>query len=626
MAAGLGERLRPITDYIPKPLLPILGKPLLQCILEKVSTLPVEKIGINLHHKKEIIERWIRQSVFKEKVEVFIEDTPLGTGGALKNAESFLNTGIFLVHNSDVVTDIDLKKLLDFHLLSDNLVTLAVHDCSHFNKLIIDENGCLIGIQNEVIRTKKTRAFTGVAAYKPEFLRFLPPRTSSVVDGWLKAISKGYKIGTLDVTGCYWNDIGSPISYARAVINELRNNGETVYIHPSVEVCKNVEFDGYVIVEEGVTFDKGVFLRNCILLPGAEFKREVHNANSPSTPFTSSLSKRGYREVYENCILGQGFKVDLNESEMLGSNKETDSILIGTGGSDRQYYRIKKGKGTEILMQCSPDDPDFQRHIEYSRFFKKHSIPVPELLYIEPEKKRAKFEDLGDISLYSYLKCPREPEEIEEIYKKAIDILILMHTKVTEHGAECPLLIKRVFDYKHLRWETNYFMERFIKGIVNINVENLSALNDEFHKLAIKVDFFPKTVIHRDFQSQNIIITKGKHLHVLDYQSARIGPPAYDVVSLLFDPYHRLDDDMRERLLDYYVSKIQHSYPQFKKTLLPCRLQRHMQALGAYGFLGKVKGKRYFLKHIPEGLRLLKGDISLSRDEYPELYNLVISL
>jgi aminoglycoside/choline kinase family phosphotransferase len=127
------------------------------------------------------------------------------------------------------------------------------------------------------------------------------------------------------------------------------------------------------------------------------------------------------------------------------------------------------------------------------------------------------------------------------------------------------------------------------------------------------------------------MIIKGGIPRVVDYQGARMGPPAYDVVSLLWDPYYRLDDDMRERLLEYYIEEIKNSgiffnETDFKETLLPCRLQRHMQALGAYGFLSKMKGKKYFLKYVPEGLRLLKEDISLSRDEYPELYNLVMGL
>lgn len=715
LAAGLGERLRPITDHFPKPLIPILGNPILQSILEKVSTLPVHKIGINLHHKKELIENWIKQSAFNNKVELFPEDPMLGTGGALKNAEGFLSGSPFLVHNSDIISDVDIEKLIAFHLSSKNLVTLAIHDYPEFNKLEIDEMGFLRGIgmghphptptpsmgreseesplanlksaskemlfpiaENEIKKSsiacrsvpkenplsscgrglrgggteiKRFVAFTGIAVYQPEFLKFLPAGVSSVVDAWLKAIHEGYKIGTFDVSGCSWSDIGTPTSYASTVINELRQNGDSVYVHPSIEICRHVELDGYVVAEKGISLDKGVSLRNCILLPGSTTESSAH---------------------YENCIIGPGFKIDLHESEMLGLSSEKDALLIGTGGSDRRYYRVKRKGNSAVLMQCFTGDSEFQRHIEYTRFFQRHSIPVPELLHVEPEGMSVLFEDLGDLSLYSFLKCPREQEEIEEVYKQVIDILILMHTSVTDHITECPLLQNRIFDYEHLRWETSYFIERFIENVRDIRVKNLSALNNEFHRLALNVDSFPKTIIHRDFQSQNVMITKGGIPRVVDYQGARVGPPAYDVVSLLWDPYYRFEDNVRERLLDYYVDKIKKAYTykiesanistdkmenannpiipllakasppipplakggkggffnkiEFKQTLLPCRLQRHMQALGAYGFLSKIKGKKYFLKHVPEGLRLLKEDASLSRDEYPELYDLVMNL
>jgi aminoglycoside/choline kinase family phosphotransferase len=159
------------------------------------------------------------------------------------------------------------------------------------------------------------------------------------------------------------------------------------------------------------------------------------------------------------------------------------------------------------------------------------------------------------------------------------------------------------------------------------------------------------------------MIAKGGIPRLIDYQGARIGPPAYDLVSILWDPYYRLDSDMRESLLNYYIGKMKNLIPpnppippfgkgglggilkggwgdfqmsdgvgrkfnerDFRETLLSCRLQRHMQALGAYGFLSAVKEKKYFLKYVPEGLRLLKEDIPLSKDEYPVLYDLVIGL
>jgi NDP-sugar pyrophosphorylase family protein/aminoglycoside/choline kinase family phosphotransferase len=629
LAAGLGERLRPITDHIPKPLLPVLGKPVLESVLEKVSSLHADQTGINLRYKKERIESWINQSAFRRNITLFPEDPVLGTGGALKNAEGFLKGSVFLVHNSDIISDINLIGLVECHLSSKNLVTLAVHDYPQFNNLSINDEGYLteIGTLCSLLLAPRTRlmAFTGIALYSPEFLKYLPEGVSSVLYGWCNALEAGNKIGTMDVTGCYWNDIGTPSSYAKAVLHALRADGETVYVHPSTTGCGNIGMDGYVVIENESAFNRGALLRNCLLLPGSRAE-----ANSR----------------YENCILGPGFRIDLDEAEMFDICADKDTTLIGTGGSDRKYYRARKPDRSVVIMQCPDNDPDFQRHIEYTHFFRRYAVPVPEIIETHPDKMELFFEDVGDMSLYSWLKCTRNQEEVEEIYIKALNILVSIHTTATEHVSECPLLQNRVFDYDHLRWESNYFLERFVKGIMHSEIKKHSELEEELHKLARTVDSFSKTVVHRDFQSQNIMITKGGFPRLLDFQGARIGPPAYDIASLLWDPYYRLDDHSRDRLLNYYIQEIalhpsfkegrlspqetrrveKFSEDKFRDTILPCRLQRHMQALGAYGFLSLVKGKKYFLKYIPEGMRLLGEDSEVAQSEYPILHALVRTL
>ncbi|MCG2722764.1 MAG: phosphotransferase [Thermodesulfovibrionales bacterium] len=671
LAAGRGERLRPITDSIPKPLLPVLGKPVLQTVLEKISVLHIKKIGINLHHKKEAVERWIQQSSYKHSLTLFPEAPLLGTGGALKNAETFLMSGVFLVHNADIVSDMDLAKLIESHLSSGNLATLAIHNYPEFNTLEVDETGFLKGIFHHPhshlppSRGRKGKvnispfhkrkisqditpspggrglwgggkilAFTGVAVYQPEFLNFLPEGPSSVVDAWFNAISVGHTIGTFEVSGCSWSDIGTPVSYARTVIDALRREGETVFIHPSAEGCGGIEMNGYLVIEKDNTLPRGISLRDCIVLPETDIRVSVKDPLS-SPP----LAKGGMGGLsFENCILGPGFRINLNESAMLGADEEDEKILIGVGGSDRQYFRMKKNGQNVIFMQCKGDDPDFERHIEYSRFFWKYFVPVPGLLETDLQNKTAVFEDLGDISLYSWLKCPRAGEEIETMYRQVLDILVSIHAGATEHVAECPLLKDRIFDYAYLRWETDYFAESFLHGVCRMPHETVAVLSDEFHRLATTVDSFRKMIIHRDFQSQNIMITAGHIPRVLDYQGARMAPPAYDVASVLWDPYYRIDDTLKERLIEYYVRKMTSANPpqsrlanskpgdEFRESLLPCRLQRHMQALGAYGFLSGKRGKEYFLKHIPEGFRLLREDVALSEKIYPELYKVVMGL
>lgn len=610
-AAGLGERLRPITCQIPKPLLPVLGKPLLEIILDKFSELSSGRIGINLHYKPELMRQWIKQSIFARRMELFPENQILGTGGALKNAEAFLSDNHFLVHNADILSDIDFTRFIETHLSSGNIATLAAHNYPKYNNVVIDENGYVLDVENPETSTPnperiaKKVAYTGIAVYSPEIFKFLPSGISHATVAWLAASGAGHKVQALDFTGCYWSDIGTPATYASAIVDALRKDGETVYIHPSVKECSAVDMSGHIVIESKAILTKGSSLRNCVMLQGSRTKNGEH---------------------YENCILGADFKVDLKESEIIRASTDESKILISTGGSDRKYYRIKKNRETAVLMECGKDDPDFERHIEYTKFLSRYSIPVPEILEAKTGKMQAVFEDLGDISLYSWLKCHRNEEEIEDTYKNVLDIAVMIHSDVTAHIAECPLLQNRVFDYEHFRWETEYFIERFVKGIKKIETENLTALQDEFHSLSYKADSLPKTIIHRDFQSQNIMITKGRP-RLIDYQGMRIGPPAYDIASILWDPYYRLKNDMRERLLEYYSGEmVKHHRPIPLESIILCRLQRHMQALGAYGFLSAVKGKRYFLKHIPEGLRLLKEDISILGSEYPELYKLIMAL
>lgn len=622
----MGERLRPITDHIPKPLIPLLGKPVLEYVLEKVAALRDTAIGVNLHYRKELIEQWIKKSAFADKVALFPEDPILGTGGALKNAGAFLKDHPFVVHNSDILSDIDIKTFIDYHLSSGNIATLAVHSCPEFDNLVLDEDGHLmqVGAFCSLCREPGTRlcAFTGIAAYNPEFLKFLPDGPSSVVHAWIQAVSSGHTIGTYDATGRSWSDIGTPVSYAKTVIGILRSQGETVFFHPSSEGCSSIEMNGYIVVEKNNILPECMSLRNCIVLP---------EATPSSPPFTTG----GVGELsFENSVLGPGFIINLHEPETLGADEADGKILIGVGGSDRHYFRMRKDGESIIFMQCGQDDPDFVRHLEYTRFFRKSAVPVPDLLEADVRSRTAVFEDLGDISLYSWLKCPRKETEIEAIYRRVLDMLVSIHAGATERVAECPLLASRIFDYAYFRWETDYFAEHFLHALCEIPLETVAALRNEFECLAATADSLHKTIIHRDFQSQNIMVTAGTITRLLDFQGARMGPPAYDVVSILWDPYYRLDDALRDRLLEYYVSQIPFtkgvlrdlSADDFRQSLLPCRLQRHMQALGAYAFLSAKKGKGYFLKHIPEGLRLLKEDVTLAANIFPDLNKVVTGL
>src|SRR5439155_12978703 len=131
---------------------------------------------------------------------------------------------------------------------------------------------------------------------------------------------------------------------------------------------------------------------------------------------------------------------------------------------------------------------------------------------------------------------------------------------------------------------------------------------------------FPRVLVHRDFQSQNIIMRNGQ-AYLIDFQGMRPGLPYYDLASLLYDPYVDLAEAERAELIAYYRSRqLENGITidgDFDLKLRLCAMQRLMQALGAYGFLGLVKGHKHFLQHIPSALRLLRAVVANIDDLQP---------
>lgn len=647
-AAGLGERLRPVTNHLPKPLLPILGTPIIERILNKLTAVCDGGIGINLHWKGDLLRAWAAASPWHDRIVFFPEDPILGTGGALKNAESFLARRPFFVHNADILLDIDFARLVEEHLASGNTATLVCHRLPHLANVVVDSHGQVLDVENpgasrpDPSRIADKVAYTGIAVYSPEILNFLPAGVSHATVAWIAASKAGRKVRAFDVTGSYWNDVGDPRTYARGVLDALREGGETIYISPTAR-CGRVGVDGCVVLEAGSQARDGSRLRNCILMPGADVSGRHENSiigpdyaislgESDMQPSLHAAEKK--RVQLSDPLLAQYFGLRAgDEREWRGapdSSLCSDAILIGLGGSDRRYFRVRHDGRTAVLMECVREDPDFERHLSYTGFFGRHSVPVPALLAADNTNKRALFEDLGDTSLYAFLKLPHDEATVERVYRDVLRCLVTLHTTATRTVHECPPLQARVFDYDYFRWETTYFLDRFVVGVRKLEVAKRPT-DEALHRLAQQVDAYPKGVIHRDFQCQNIMIHAGVP-RIIDYQGARMAPPAYDVASILWDPYYRLDDAMRERLLGYYLGAMkaceshQLDEKRFLESLVACRLQRHMQALGAYGFLSVVKGKSYFLKHVPEALRLLKLDVDEARSEYPELARLTALL
>ena len=591
-AAGYGTRLKPLTDNFPKPLLPVCGIPLIQRIIESVqSQLEIKTIGINTHYLPEVVQEWAAASPFSDKIELFHEGDILGTGGALKNAESLFGKETCLLANGDVINDIDWAELIRFHKENNNMVTLAVQDREHERRVGADSKMNLVCIDKTCSDPEADHWFgyACAAVYEPEFLKYLPDGESHVVPFWVDASKETCRVKVFNIgRETYWLDIGNPQSYTQAVVDSLLS--EKRFLSEPLSTSIFTELKDTVVIEKDVELGENVALRNVILLPGANIPDGAHLENSIVTP--AGLVEIEWPESSLNCPQ---------------PNK------IGNGGSDRIYSR----EGDRVKLIYSAFEQNIERQFDLTEKFLSNGVNVPKVFSIDRNKREVFLEDLGDETFGAWLKDKSE-SEIDSMMEKVLEQL-----KLFQFSDIC--IEDKIFNYDVLRWETSYFLERFIQRVCGIE-RNFDGLKKEFHKLAEEVDALPKRVMHRDFQSENVMI-KDSEPYFIDFQAAHQGPSFFDLVSFLADPYTNLPDKLVEKYKKQYLSELGQKYSMLyedcERAYTLCGLQRHMQALGAYGFLSKIKGKESFLDHIPSALKLLVKEVESVKEEFPVLYKLL---
>jgi len=228
LAAGLGTRLRPLTDDRPKALVEIGGHALLEIALRRLGAFGVTEVMVNAHHfADKVVEFLNAHDNFGMRIEVSREDVLLDTGGGLKMAAHFFLGGDapFLVHNVDVISTIDLGAVVRFHEEHGALATLAVQRRESSRLLLFDERGELCGrrvrgAEDEMARPgedAQALAFSGIHVLSPRiFARMTEDGAFSIVAAYLRLAAEGERILAFRADGCYWRDLGRPESLLRA--------------------------------------------------------------------------------------------------------------------------------------------------------------------------------------------------------------------------------------------------------------------------------------------------------------------------------------------------------------------------------------------------------------------------
>jgi len=294
-------------------------------------------------------------------------------------------------------------------------------------------------------------------------------------------------------------------------------------------------------------------------------------------------------------------------------------------GSDRNFYRLKwHNTVSAILIHYDSKRIENTYYADIAIFLKSIHVPVPGMIGHDPTHGLILMEDLGDMDLWSLRNASWEPRRT--LYQKTLATLHQLHSFPQKDFPFGRVRLMEDFGPDLYRWEQDYFREHFVKGICGIEIEPSfgQKLEAELYNLAERLLMTKACLIHRDLQSQNVMVRNGEP-YLIDFQGMRFGPPFYDLGSLLCDPYVEFDENQRlDLLLHYYnLSHQDLGWNNFQKMFWEASAQRLMQALGAYGFLGLNKGLKAFLDHIPAGIRHLYLAVSQTAS-LPILQELIV--
>lgn len=234
LAAGLGTRLRPLTNNKPKALIEVGGRALLAITLLRLRSFGVTEIIVNVHHFSDMMLAYLREKRnFGMRVEVSCEEVLLDTGGGLKKAAWFFledaSDEPFLLHNVDVISTVDLRQMVGEHKSAGALATLAVQGRKSSRQLLFDEVGQLCGRRlgrdsaDEIVRPSvelTPLAFSGIHVISPRFLKMMTEDgVFSIIEVYLRLASAGEQIQAFRADQYYWRDLGRPENIQQAELD-----------------------------------------------------------------------------------------------------------------------------------------------------------------------------------------------------------------------------------------------------------------------------------------------------------------------------------------------------------------------------------------------------------------------
>ncbi|MEK7953076.1 sugar phosphate nucleotidyltransferase [Luteolibacter sp. Y139] len=283
LGAGLGTRLRPLTDLLPKPLVPLFHRPLIEWAMDSCRAAGIEEFAINTHH---LAEEWLRvggawqtdgegiaggNGLPSKKgtwqglpLHLFHEPDVLETGGGVKNIEAWAGGESVLIHNGDIFSSLPLDRLIAAHEASGNPVTLALRSQGDAKHIAIDGEQA-IDIRGKLGRAEGTHVFSGIYCFTPELLGLIPGREKiSVIPAFLELAKQG-RLGGVVLDDGHWADLGDPAAYLAA----HRELALAPAIHAEAVVAPDAVIERSVIGPRA-EIGAGAVVRDSVVWPGAK--------------------------------------------------------------------------------------------------------------------------------------------------------------------------------------------------------------------------------------------------------------------------------------------------------------------------------------------------------------------
>ena len=333
------------------------------------------------------------------------------------------------------------------------------------------------------------------------------------------------------------------------------------------------------------------------------------------------------------CLVKKRVENDLIEQScrILGKIRQLEGVRVESltpDGSLRRFCRLLYEDGSRVIAVAPPaGDTAGLREAAAGWNIGCHlfarGVPVPELYGFDEQSGLLVCEDLGDMRLHDlFVEIGCSSERVIDLYRQAVVELARMQVR-GRVDFDCSWCWDTAcYDRKlMLERESGYFLQALCKDLLQLPVAE-QELELEFSDLADRAQQADSSFfLHRDFQSRNIMVQQ-ERVRFIDFQAGRLGPAAYDLASLLIDPYAALPKSLQGELLESYLDEFTALVPcnrqQFREEYLVLALQRNLQILGAFAFLSNRRGKPFFQQYIKPSLRTLQTLLAKAApDGYP---------